>query len=707
MTPAQRNNLFRLLRPRHIAFIGGSDAETALRSCQRIGYEGTIWTVSHKRETLGNIPCYASVEALPEVPDAVFLAIPAEPALDTVKWLASHDAGGIVCYTAGFGADGKEGGASDKPLIDAAGDMALIGPNCYGLINYIDRVALWPFAHGGFNPGYGAAIITQSGMLSSDITMNQRSLPLAYMISAGNQSVLQLEDYIEVLCELDTVKAIGLHVEGLKDIETFSRAALKALEYEKPIVVLKTGTSKIGSQLTISHTGSLSGANELYRALFDRLGIISVNSPTQFIETLKLICVSGIPRGNRLMGFTCSGGGATMLADYAERIDLEFPQPTSNTAVKLEGQLPAIADVSNPLDYTTPIWGIADKVTPVFRTALSDNYDAAVIVQDYPLPECDESKPYYLSDAGSFMNAVAEADIPGIVCATIAENIDQQTREYLIENNVTPAQGIHETLDAVAAATWYGKQRSIVLNQLSNRFLINNKSCDKFQLDECNAKTELKAAGINIPRGKLVKASDVIYEPEFFDYPAVLKLNSAEVAHKTEIGAVAIGLKNTHDVKQAMTEMQTEINRARPDLIVEGFLLEEMLPTPVAELMVNIRHDDQFGMVLTISSGGIFIELFNDAVTLILPVQNTEISNALDQLKIAKILKGYRGAEVINEQTLVTTIQQLIDFMTLNQDRVAEIEINPLFIYADRAYAVDVLTQLYRTNPEQINQSQE
>ena len=701
MTPTQRKNLSRLLRPRHIAFIGGSDAETALRSCQRIGYEGAIWAVSHKRKTLGNVNCYDSVEALPEAPDAVFLAIPAEPALETVKWLASHDAGGIVCYTAGFGADGKEGGASDQPLIDAAGDMALIGPNCYGLINFIDRVALWPFAHGGFNPGYGAAIITQSGMLSSDITMNQRSLPLAYMISAGNQSVLQLEDYIDVLCEFETVKAIGLHVEGLKDIESFSRAALKALEYEKPIVVLKTGTSKIGSQLTISHTGSLSGANELYQALFDRLGIISVNSPTQLLETLKLICVSGIPRGNRLMGFTCSGGGATMLADHAEQIDLEFPQPTSNTAVKLEGQLPAIADVTNPLDYTTPIWGIADKLTPVFKTALGDNYDAAIIVQDYPLPDCDESKPSYLSDAGSFMSAVAAAGIPGIVCATIAENIDQQTRKYLIENKVTPAQGIHETLDALAAAIRYGKQRPFALNQLSNRFLINNKIGEEFQLDEWAAKTELKSAGINIPCGKLIKASDVVSDPEFIDYPAVLKLNSAEVAHKTEIGAVAIGLNNSHDVEQAMKKMQTDISHARPELMAEDFLLEEMLPTPVAELMVNVRHDDQFGMVLTISSGGIFIELFNDAITLILPAQDTEITNALDQLRISKILKGYRGAEAIDEETLVTTIQQLIDYMTLNQDRVAEVEINPLFVYIDQVYAVDVLTQLYRTNPEQ------
>ena len=512
MTPAQHQNLQRLLRPKHIAFIGGTDAETALRSCQRLEYPGTIWAVNQKREKLGNVPCFNSIEQLPEVPDAVFLAIPAKPALETVSWLAEKGAGGIVCYTAGFGDDGSEGGTSDQPLVEAAGDMAVIGPNCYGMINFIDRVALWPFAHGGFNPGYGAAIITQSGMLSSDITMNQRSVPLAYMISAGNQSVLQLEDYLDTLCELDEVRAIGLHIEGLKDIESFSRAALKALQLNKPVVVLKTGTSKIGSQLTISHTGSMSGTNELYQALFKRLGIINVSSPAQLLETLKLICVSGVPSGNRLMGFTCSGGGATMLADRAEQIGLEFPQPSKTTEADLIEKLPSTADVTNPLDYTTPIWGIADKLTPVFQSALQDKYDAAVIVQDYPLPEIDESKSFYLSDAASFKTAIKQAGIPGVVCATLPENIDHCTREYLIENQITPAQGIHECLDAMAAAIWYGKQRKCVLEQEANQFLNTQTDDQREQLDEWSAKQELKAAGMKIPEGLLLNAPQLVFE---------------------------------------------------------------------------------------------------------------------------------------------------------------------------------------------------
>ena len=392
MTPGQRQNLQRLLNPRHIAFVGGRDAEIAIAECKRAGYAGAIWPVNPKRETLGGIECSASVADLPEPPDGVFLAIPGAQAINVIGELADLGAGGIVCYTAGFAEAGASGEAAQKVLVEAAGEMALIGPNCYGMINYLDKVALWPFAHGGSCPGFGAAIITQSGMLSSDLTMSQRSTPLTHMISAGNQAVLQLEDFVDVLCEMDEVRAIGLHIEGLRDVQRFSDAALKALEHGKPVVALKTGSSKIGQSLTVSHTGSLSGSDDLYQALFDRLGIIRVTNPSQLLETLKFVCISGVPKGNRVIGFTCSGGGATMLADYGEKIGLAFPQPKESTTRKLTGLLPDIATVSNPLDYTTPIWGDPDKLPPVFQAACGDGYDAAIILQDYPLPGLDESE---------------------------------------------------------------------------------------------------------------------------------------------------------------------------------------------------------------------------------------------------------------------------------------------------------------------------
>ncbi|MEK9925733.1 MAG: CoA-binding protein, partial [Alphaproteobacteria bacterium] len=257
-------NLMRLLRPRHVAVLGGRDAEVVAGECRRIGYSGPFWPVNPKRDQIGGFDCFKSIEDLPEAPDAVFVAVPREQAIESLAQLNAMGAGGAVVYTAGFAEIGGDGADKEAALIEAAGDMAIIGPNCYGVINYVDKVALWPFAHGGAFSGRGAAIITQSGMLSSDLTMAQRSLPLSYMMSVGNQAMLRLEDFVDTLAQLDEVSAIGIHIEGIKDSQRFEAAARRALERNIPIVALKTGVSELGRELTISHTGSLSGTDEAY-----------------------------------------------------------------------------------------------------------------------------------------------------------------------------------------------------------------------------------------------------------------------------------------------------------------------------------------------------------------------------------------------------------------------------------------------------------
>ncbi|MEO0752287.1 MAG: CoA-binding protein, partial [Pseudomonadota bacterium] len=387
MTPAKRRNFERLLNPKHIAFIGGADAAVAIGEARRAGFAGEMWVVNPKRDTLAGIRCVASIDDLPEAPDAVFLAIPARGVPDAIRGLSARGAGGIVCYSAGFGEAHEDGRALEEALKTALGDMVLIGPNCYGVINYVGQCALWPFAHGGSCPGYGAAIVTQSGMFSSDITMSQRSLPLAYMASVGNQADLGLTELVDLLCERAEVRAIGLHIEGLSDVPAFEQAALKALRAGKPVVALKTGSSSIGETLTLSHTGSLAGADDLYQALFERTGVIRVMSPAQLLETLKFLCVAGVPKGDNVLGFTCSGGGATMVADHGEAIGLTFPPPNDQARQTLTDLLPSIATVSNPLDYTTPIWGQPEKTRPVFAAAMASvPADATLIVQDYPAP---------------------------------------------------------------------------------------------------------------------------------------------------------------------------------------------------------------------------------------------------------------------------------------------------------------------------------
>ena len=479
--------------------------------------------------------------------------------------------------------------------------------------------------------------------------------------------------------------AIGLHIEGLSDIPKFEKAALKALAQSTPIVALKTGKSEIGSALTVSHTGSLSGSNDLYEALFDRLGIISVTNPSQLLETLKYLCVVEPPKGKNIAGFTCSGGGATMLADYGEEIGLEFPSFDSPAAHILEQHLPPIATVSNPLDYTTPIWGQPKLTEPVFWAALEHNdVQAAVLVQDYPAEGLDESKVFYQNDALAFATAAKSLGIPAAICATIPENLDKATREFLIAQGVAPMQGIEETLNAVSSAAWWRFRCDQLRKNPYEPMAPPSPMVGAAQMNEAEGKAIVHSFGVDIPKGAVTNIDGLTSVAEYIGYPVVLKMVGSGLEHKTEAGAVAINLKSAAELKDAANVIIQSVQQFDPDCLSDQFLVEAMANLPLAELVVAIRQDQQFGWVLAIGSGGVFVELIGDVKHLLLPTNAKSIESALRSLKIGKLLSGFRGANQILR--LCQQMQSLAPDIT-------ELEINPLFVYNDKIMAVDVLGQ--------------
>ena len=748
MSPARRRNLRRLLKPRHVAVIGGREAETVAGECARIGYRGPVWPVNPRRESIGGHRCFRTVEDLPQAPDAAFVAVPRETAIDTVARLAAMGAGGAVCHTAGFAETGPEGARLEATLVEAAGDLALIGPNCYGVINYLDRAALWPFAHGGSCPGYGAAIVTQSGMLSSDLTMSQRSVPFAFMASIGNQSVVTLADCIDIFAELGGVRAIGLHVEEIPDVARFSAAVRKAVTAEVPVVALRTGVSEIGARLVASHTGALSGADDLYQALFDRLGVIRVSTPAELLETLKLLCVAGVPGGDRVAAFTCSGGAAAMLADQVQGLGLQFPPPSERTAERLAQCLPHTATVSNPLDYTTPIWGIPERVRPVFDAMLADPCDFALIVQDYPLEGLDESKDSYLSDARSFIAAARAAGVPAAVCSTLPENLDRTTREMLVAAGVAPLQGLRETLAAVAGAVWHGRRRQRIRDEAraadaeAGAVPPTGAGCapgteaeagDRVEaeagavagagvgvragagaeaevgvgaaarlagtgpvtsVDEHQAKRWLHGVGIPIPAGCVTGAREAPEAAARIGFPVAVKLVSEHLLHKTEAGAVALGISSPAEVEAAVARIRAGVRRFDAHAPADRFLVERMVGPPLAELLVGVRTDPRFGLAMTLASGGVLTELVADAVTILLPASRVDLEEALGRLRISRLLDGFRGAAPANRAAIVDAMSRLASRLCREEDDVVEVEVNPLFVLTDRVCAVDALMRV-------------
>ena len=698
MTAPPRHTLERLLAPRHVAFIGGNDAAIAAEHCRAMGFDGPVWGVNPRRQTLAGQPCFARVEDLPEAPDAVFLAVPRHAAIEIVDALRRKGAGGVVCYTAGYGELGDEGAALERSLVAAAGDMPLVGPNCYGLLNYVRGVALWPFAFGGGRIERGVAIVTQSGMLGSDITMNRRSVPLAYVVSAGNQAMLGVEDYLDVLVGDPAVTAIGLHVEGLRNVPRFCEAAIRALEAAVPIVVLKSGTSEIGRRLTTTHTGSLAGEDDVYQALFDRLGIIRVDSPVQLLETLKMLSLAGVPQGRRLAGFAASGGNVTLLADYAERLDLSFPPPSPSTEKKTAALLPEIATASNPLDYTTPLWGHEAELTELFGAVLADGHDAALLVQDYPHPNLECGKQEYLADARAFIAATRKAGIPAAVVSALPENIDRASREMMIAGGIAPLQGIKEAMIGVAGAAAYGERRARLTaagTAAALRLSRAGPSAGEIEdLSEWEGKQRLADAGIPVPDGRLADAKTAPAAAEDLGFPVAVKMVSRNLAHKTEAGAVRLGLGSAAEVADAVAAITESVSACAPDALSGEFLVERMIGAPVAEVLIGIRRDSQFGQVMVLASGGTLVELVHDSRTLLLPTDRESVAEALATLKVSKLLTGFRGRPAGDREAAIDAVLAVAAFSEAERDTLEELEINPLLVLSEGAAAVDVLMRV-------------
>jgi len=691
MTPRQKTNLQRLLRPRHIAFVGGDDAASAANQCVNAGFDGQIWGVNPKRSNLGQHPCFKRVEDLPEPPDATFLAIPRRQAPEVVGQLAQIGAGGVVCYTAGFRELGNDGAELERQLVDAALDLALVGPNVYGLLNYVTGAHLWPFAHGGVRTTRGPVMISQSGMLSSSLTFNQRSVSFSYVIGAGNQSILGIEDYLETLVGHPAVNAFGLYVETLRDIPKFTDAAIRALETNTPIVALKVGHSEIAARSTITHTGSLSGSSERYQALFERLGIISVATPSLLLETLKMVTFAGAPAGNRLAAFTCSGGDVAMLADSAEGTDVVFPEPSAAAQSDLARLLPEIATISNPLDYTTPLWGQETVLNRVFRSTLKDGFDAALLVQDYPPQALDEDRPMYLADARAFIEATRAAGIPGAICSTVPENIDVDARQFLLEQRVAPLQGVAEAVTAISGASKFGQKRKESIGQL-DVMRLRLPGCDHKELqnyDEWESKQFLARFEIPVPDGRLASAAEAPAAAAELEFPVAVKFIHKDITHKTDLGALHLNLMTKDEVGDAVADITKRIGSG--DISDGKFLVEKMITPVIAEVLVGVVNDDQFGHVLTIGSGGALVELIRDTHTLLLPTTRKEIHQAITGLRVSQLIAGYRNQTSVPLEHLVDLILRVTYLSESLGAALGELELNPVLISPSGPVAVDAV----------------
>ena len=693
----RRENLKRLLAPRHIVFLGGERAIWAIRTCRDAGYSGQMFAVHPKKDRIEGLPCVRRVTDLPVAPDGAFLAVPADATIEVVRQMNAMGAGGAVCYAAGFAEMGESGKRRNEALLDATGDLALVGPNCFGIINYVTNGSLWSVPYPPSPRPRGAAVIGQSGNLCINLSMNQRDVPFSYIISAGNQAVLGFEEYIEVLAEDPAVTAIGLFLEGIRDVPRFSAACLKALVKGKPVAAMRAGVSEMGARVAASHTNSLAGQNELYDALFERLGILATKSVPQFLELLKALSVNRFPKGRRLTVFSSSGGDNGLATDYASAAGFELPPPAAGQAAAVQALLPDYGTASNPLDFTAGYWGQEQLLTQMFKHMLSGGqYDQAVLVIDHPRAKNPEDYDSMMAAmVRSLASAASTHDIPGAVASVNPESMPEVMRRAVLDAGLVPLQGLHDAVSVLGMTADYAEfQRRIRDEGLPAQPMPAGelKPGRKF-IDEAESKRRLAAFGLTCPPGRLVTAADLEDAAAAFAGPVVLKAVSSQLPHKTEAGAVALGLRGAKEVAAAAAQMQQRIAASHPDLRVDRFLVEPMVGNILVELLVGVKVDPHFGPVLVISAGGILVEILGDARRLLLPVSRKDIEAAVRSLKVFALVNGYRGRPKANLDSVIDAIEAVANYAVRNLGTVVEIDVNPLMVLASdgSAVAVDAL----------------
>jgi acyl-CoA synthetase (NDP forming) len=661
----------RLLKPRSIAAFGGSHAEEMVRQCDLMGYEGEIWPVHPKKSEILGRKVFRSVAELPGSPDAAYIGVNRHLTIDIVRDLAERDAGGAICYATGFVESGEEGSELQRQLLEASGDMPLVGPNCYGLLNYIDGAMLWPDQQGGRRVDEGVAIVTMSSNVGFNLTMQRRGLPIAYMLSLGNKLKFNLHDAIETFARQDRVTAIGLFLESIPDPKAFQEAVNLARELGKPIVALKVGRSAVGQKMVVSHTASLAGSDDLVSALFEHVGVARVDSLEALVEALKVLHVLGPLKGGRIGAMSTSGGDLVLLAD-AMGPDLTMPALSDEVKQRLRAVVHERVVAANPFDYQMFGWDDEEHMAEKFSAFLSEDFDVALCLLDYPREDICDQSTWGGAERG-FVRAAQKTGIKSAVMATFADTITESVAKRLMKNGIALLAGVETGLAGIQAAVDVGAawSRPPSVPLLTSMCRQEKSSCRL--LDEAESKDLLARWGVPVPRARIVRSAEEAVEAAAeLGYPVVVK--TLGVAHKTEIGGVRLGLRTADKVSAAMTEMSN---------LCESFLIEKMIEGIVAELIVGVARDEQFGPYLLIGGGGILVELMKDSVSLLLPTTKEQVLNALTQLKCAPLLKGFRGRPPADLEAAADVILAVAEQLEKDPSAIIELDINPLMLLAE------------------------
>lgn len=687
---ADRPDLTRFLNPRAVAVVGASSdlariGGQPIRLLTEYGYGGKVYPVNPKYTEIKGLPCYPNLGAVPQPCDVALIALAAPHVPGVIEECGRAGIPFALVLSAGFSEVGDEGKALQARLVEAVkkSGVRVVGPNCLGMFNLKDGVRI---GFGGtlmlntLKPG-PIAMVTQSGGFGFGVVAvaAHDGVGMSYAVSTGNEADLTALDWLDAVLELPDVEFVVAFLEGVSDGRRLVDIGERALALGKPILVWKVGNTDVGRQAATSHTARLTGGYELYQAAFRLGGFIEVRDIDDLTDICKVLAARNLPAGNRVAIVTTSGGAGVLLADRCVEEGLAVPQITEATVAKLREFVPAFASVANPIDMTPQGYNDGSaSLNRLIREVLADPNIDQVIAR---APRGKAATPW----SRDFVEMLRTVDKPVLINWPTSPDDNPEVIEFLEANGVPVIMAPGRSVHALARVNEYArkKRRFDALHaQAQAPRPLPKQALDltgEGALGEHRSKAILEAYGVPVVRETVLGAADVEkLTASPLAFPLAVKIASPDLPHKTEAGAVRLGVSDLDGLKRAAREVVAAALRYKPDARIDGVLVQEMATG--IEFLVGAVNDRFFGPVVAFGLGGVLAELLKDVSYRFAPFDAATARDMILEIKGAALIKGYRGGPALDAEALADALSRISHLIADHAQHIAEIDVNPVFV---------------------------
>lgn len=687
--PYHNQSLDKLLRPKSIAIIGASNRAEAfsfnlLKSLRSHGYQGQLFPVNPRYDSIEGVRCYPSLSSLPSVPDCVLYAVADKNLIAAVEESAACGAAGGVIFGRAQGSDGS--GRNIQAAITSIGrdaGMSICGANCMGYLNLVDglQVAGMPFA--GLVAKSGISLVSHSGSTWAGLVGNRRGIGFDFAISAGQELVTNLGHYIDFLLDQHTTRAIACVVETVRDPDRFLSAVNRADRMGVPVIALKLGRSEKGKRFAVSHSGAISGSTAVYEAIFDAQNVIQVRTLDELLDTVELFAAHRRPTGTGIGIGTDSGGERQLIVDVASDVGIDLPELSPASAVKIQQLLDPGMEAANPLDY----WGDGKDVMAPCLSLLSEDPAVGTIVMASNMPP---GRPFVAQCADAIIEVSQRTEKPVALMGNIATTMACDGVSRVRAAGIPVLMGTDTGLRALRHFTRYRPGSAKPLTSPGDRddakvsrWKRSLSQARHHTLNSADGFDLLTAFGISAaPFARIANWDDLERFLEGREFPIVLKIDDPDILHKSEVGGVILGISS----KEQAFESYEALEARHP-----GVPKLAQMQLSGHELILGMTTDEDFGPMVTIGLGGIYAEIFKDAAVLPPPIGHDAAERALRSLRCFPILAGARGKTPVNIEQLIDAIISFGHMSLSVKGIISEIEINPLLVGRDGIVAVDCI----------------